>query len=71
MIINTLAPSFNLLNQNGENTSLEDLCSKGWLILYFYPKDNTSGCSLQAQDFKKYHSKFAEKNCQNIGISKD
>jgi peroxiredoxin Q/BCP len=41
------------------------------LVLYFYPKDNTSGCSQQAQDFRDYYSQFLKENAEVIGVSRD
>ena len=71
MTVNVLAPSFSLPNQKGIEMSLDSLCEQGWLILYFYPKDNTSGCTSQALDFKEHHDKFLSKGCRVVGISKD
>ncbi|HJN38043.1 MAG TPA: peroxiredoxin [Gammaproteobacteria bacterium] len=65
------APDFELLNQSNKIRTLNDLCDNSWLVLYFYPKDNTSGCTQQANDFKEYFTKFQKKNCNIIGVSKD
>jgi thioredoxin-dependent peroxiredoxin len=65
------APEFELINQDLEKVGLNQLCNDSWLVLYFYPKDNTSGCSQQAQDFKQYYERFQKKNCNVVGVSKD
>jgi len=51
------APVFSLLNQNGEKISLKDYLGKK-IILYFYPKDNTSGCTKEACNFRDAFPKF-------------
>lgn len=68
--IGTKAPDFTLLDQNGENVSLNDFRGKK-VILYFYPKDNTPGCTKQACAFSELNPHFIEANAQIIGISKD
>ncbi len=68
--IGTMAPEFSLPDQNGEIKSLSDF--KGHrVILYFYSKDMTSGCSKQACAFGELYPKFIEKGAVVIGISKD
>lgn len=64
------APLFTLYNDQGEKTALKDFKGKK-LVLYFYPKDMTPGCTSQAEDFRDNLSKFKRKKCQVIGISKD
>lgn len=64
------AMNFNLPDQNGKMHQLSDYLGKK-VILYFYPKDNTKGCTLQALGFKEYFEKFKENNVEIIGISKD
>ena len=68
--IGTKAPSFNLPNENGEMVKLEDYLGKK-VIVYFYPKDNTPGCTKEALAFKEDFEEFKNKNCEIIGISKD
>ena len=64
------APNFLGLSDENNQISLSDY--KGsFLVLYFYPKDKTSGCTIQSQDFRDYKNKFANKNCKIIGISRD
>jgi peroxiredoxin Q/BCP len=66
-----LAPDFNLPDQNGKNHSLKDYQGK-WLVLYFYPKDNTPGCTTEACNFRDERDAIAEYgNADVIGISKD
>jgi len=64
------ALNFSLPDQNGQIHQLSDYLGKK-VILYFYPKDNTKGCTLQALGFKEYYEKLKEKNVEIIGISKD
>ncbi len=64
------APNFILKDQNGQDVSLEDFKGKK-VILYFYPKDNTPGCTKQACGFAENYPHFLEKGVIVIGISKD
>lgn len=64
------APDFSLQNQNGSVVSLKDFSDR-WLVLYFYPKDDTPGCTTQAKDFTQYTSEFNALGAQIIGISPD
>ena len=64
------APDFTLQDKNGNNVSLSDFRGKK-VVLYFYPKDNTPGCTRQACAFAGAYRQFAEKNVEVIGISKD
>ncbi len=66
----TLAPEFTLPDQNGNPVSLSDFRGQK-VILYFYPKDNTSGCTKQACAYRDAYPQFLEKNAKVIGISKD
>lgn len=68
--IGTKAPDFNLLDQNGKNVSISDFQGKK-IILYFYPKDNTPGCTKQACGFGELYPHFTQLGVQIIGISKD
>ncbi|MCI6271854.1 MAG: peroxiredoxin [Erysipelotrichaceae bacterium] len=68
--INSKAPDFNLEDFKGEKYSLSDFKGKN-VILYFYPKDNTSGCTIQAINFSELKNDFNSKNTIIIGISKD
>lgn len=64
------APDFTLLNQDNESMSLSDFKGKK-VILYFYPRDNTPGCTKQACGFGELYPSFAEHGVEIIGISKD
>ena len=64
------APSFNLPDQNGNMRSLEEFKGKK-VVLYFYSKDNTPGCTKQACRFGELYPHFLEKGAEVIGISKD
>lgn len=64
------APSFTLPDQNGDLHTLEEYRGKK-VILYFYPRDNTSGCTKQACGFGERYPQFLEKGAVVIGISKD
>jgi len=66
----TKAPSFELPDQNGVMHTLEEYKGKK-VILYFYPKDNTSGCSKQACGYSERYPQFLEKGAVVLGISKD
>lgn len=68
--IGTKAPAFTLPDQNGEMHTLEQYRGKK-VILYFYPKDNTSGCTKQACGYSTNYPQFIEKGAVVIGISKD
>ena len=64
------APGFTLQDKDGRNVSLSDFAGKK-VILYFYPKDNTPGCTRQAQAFSTAYEKFKRMNIEVIDISKD
>ena len=64
------APDFTLPDQNGDMHSLTDYLGKK-VILYFYPKDNTSGCTKQACGFADRYPQFKEKGAVILGVSKD
>lgn len=68
--IGTKAPAFSLPDQNGKEHSLSDYIGKK-VILYFYPKDNTPGCSKQACGFAERYPQFLEKGAVVLGVSKD
>ena len=66
---NTKAPIFKLCGIKNKKFDLKK--TKGKLILYFYPKDDTPGCTLETKDFSKLYKKFKKIKCEVIGISKD
>lgn len=68
--IGSLAPSFVLPDQNGKTHQLADYGGK-WLLLYFYPKDNTPGCTVEACTIRDSWDEFAKLNSVVLGISAD
>ena len=68
--LGTKAPEFTLLNQDGKEVSLSDFKGKK-VVLYFYSKDNTAGCTKQACGFADIYPDFLEKGAEVIGVSKD
>jgi len=64
------APPFDLTNNEGQKTRLSDLRGK-WVVLYFYPKDFTSGCTLEAHNFQRDLSKYQAVNAVIVGVSVD
>ena len=68
--IGTKAPDFKLPDQNGQIHSLSQYAGQK-VILYFYPKDNTAGCTKQACGFGERYPQFREKGAVIIGVSKD
>ncbi|NOX18640.1 MAG: thioredoxin-dependent thiol peroxidase [Chlorobi bacterium] len=64
------APQFTLPDTFGKKVALKDFLGKR-AVLYFYPKDNTSGCTMEANDFKANIKKFEKLNAVVIGVSKD
>ena len=68
--IGQAAPNFSLSNAQGDVKTLADFAGK-WVVFYFYPKDNTPGCTTEALDFTALKSEFAEQNAVVVGISPD
>ncbi|MDQ0273594.1 thioredoxin-dependent thiol peroxidase [Cytobacillus purgationiresistens] len=68
--IGELAPKFSLEASNGETVKLSDYRGKN-VVLYFYPKDMTPGCTTQACDFRDRHNEFEELNAVILGVSPD
>ena len=64
------APDFSLPSQEGSSVSLRDYRGK-WVVLYFYPKDQTPGCSREAHNFQVDQPKYAERNAVVLGVSLD
>jgi peroxiredoxin Q/BCP len=64
------APDFTAPDQNGNLVSLADFQSQ-WLVLYFYPKDDTPGCTVEAKDFTEYEKEFSALGAQILGVSTD
>ena len=70
LTIGQKAPEFTLQDKDGKNISISDFKGKK-VVLYFYPKDNTPGCTRQACAFAGAYNEFKNKNVEVIGISKD
>lgn len=70
LAIGQKAPTFTLPDQNGVMHSLTDYVGN-WVILYFYPKDDTPGCTKEACGFRDAVGLFAQKNAVILGVSKD
>ena len=66
----SVAPEFTLMAQDGSPVSLKDYRGK-WVVLYFYPKDQTPGCTREAHNFQADQPKYAERNAVVLGISLD
>lgn len=64
------APDFELIDQDGAMHSIEDYRGK-WVALYFYPKDNTPGCTTEACEFRDNIFAFKRANCEILGVSLD
>ena len=70
LAIGSVAPAFTLPDKDGNNVSLSDFSGKK-VVLYFYPKDSTPGCTRQAQAFRDAFAQFAAAGAVIIGVSKD
>ena len=67
---NSKAPNFKLLSSNNKNFEINKSLDQ-YLVIYFYPRDNTPGCTNEAKDFSKLYKEFKKLNCEIFGISKD
>jgi len=68
--VGSAAPGFTLKNQDGKDVSLKDYRGK-WVVLYFYPKAFTPGCSMEAHRFEADSGKYVKKNAVILGVSVD
>jgi peroxiredoxin Q/BCP len=66
----SVAPDFTLMAHDGSSVSLKDYRGK-WVVLYFYPKDQTPGCTREAHNFQADQPKYAERNAVVLGVSLD
>jgi thioredoxin-dependent peroxiredoxin len=66
--VGSAAPDFTLNSQDGKSISLHDYKGK-WVVLYFYPKDMTSGCTIEAHNFQRDLAKYDAKNAVILGVS--
>ena len=64
------APDFKIPSSNNSEFQLKKSKNQ-FIVIYFYPKDNTSGCTNEAKDFTKLYKQFKKSNCEIVGISKD
>ena len=68
--VGDVAPEFTLPDKNGKEHKLSDFRGKK-VVLYFYPKDNTSGCTAEAVGFRDFYRQITDKNAVILGVSKD
>jgi peroxiredoxin Q/BCP len=68
--IGQAAPDFSLPSQDGSVVGLKDFRGK-WVVLYFYPKDNTHGCTIEAHNFQRDQEKYTQNNAVIVGVSVD
>jgi thioredoxin-dependent peroxiredoxin len=69
-VVGAPAPAFSLPSQEGAQVSLDQFKGK-WVVLYFYPKDFTSGCTIEAHNFQRDIDKYTAKNAVIVGVSVD
>ena len=68
--VGTAAPDFTLKSQEGKTVSLHDFKGK-WVVVYFYPKDMTQGCTIEAHNFQRDLAKYDQANAVILGVSVD
>ena len=68
--VNTKAPNFKLPSTSKDDYSLKNSIGK-YIVIYFYPKDDTPGCTIETNDFNKLLTKFKKLECEVYGVSKD
>src|SRR5438132_6137109 len=69
--VGDLAPDFTLPDQTGAPVRLHDLVGRKNVVLYFYPKDETPGCTIEARAFRDSYEQFSAKDAQVVGVSSD
>src|SRR3954462_9028431 len=69
--VGDVAPDFSLPSNRGRNVSLSEFKGKKAVVLFFYPKDNTPGCTAEACDFRDSHARFVGSGAEVIGVSED
>ena len=69
--IGDLAPDFTLPDQWGKPVRLQDVLGEKTVVLYFYPKDETPGCTIEARAFRDSYEQFSAKDAQVVGVSSD
>jgi peroxiredoxin Q/BCP len=70
LAIGTVAPSFTTVDDDGKSVSLSNFAGKT-VVLYFYPKDDTPGCTIEAQGFRDNHTEYQGKEIVVLGVSRD
>jgi peroxiredoxin Q/BCP len=68
--VGSAAPDFSLPSQDGTQVGLKDFRGK-WVVLYFYPKDGTTGCTIEAHNFQRDQPQYAQRNAVVVGVSVD
>src|SRR5262245_47384615 len=68
--VGTQAPEFTLPTQEGHSVSLKEFHGK-WVVLYFYPKDMTTGCTIEAHNFQRDQDQYVKRNAVVLGVSVD
>src|SRR5208282_1704512 len=68
--VGSLAPEFSLTSQEGTTVNLKDYRGK-WVVLYFYPKDFTSGCTIEAHNFQRAQRQYQQRDVVVLGVSVD
>lgn len=68
--VGTVAPDFSLPSEDGSQVSLKDFRGK-WVVLYFYPKDATPGCTIEAHNFQRDQPQYTQRNSVVLGVSVD
>lgn len=68
--VGSQAPDFTLQSQEGKTVSLKDFRGQ-WVVLYFYPKDMTPGCTIEAHNFQRDQAEYAQRNAVVVGVSVD
>jgi len=68
--VGSMAPDFSLPSQDGSQVGLKDFHGK-WVVLYFYPKDMTTGCTIEAHNFQRDQPEYAKRNAVVVGVSVD
>jgi len=71
LALNQTAPAFTAVNQDGEQITLEQYAGKKNVVLYFYPKDDTPGCTIEANEFTALIDEFGAADTIVLGVSKD
>lgn len=69
-MLNQSVPKFELESTGGKRFNSADAAGRAW-VLYFYPKDNTPGCTSEGMQFRDLHAKFAKTQCDIYGVSRD